>query len=102
MPSIVSIVGVSVQELPDIYKYFYGEQAQEAKSSGSGIIVSQNDTELLIATNNHVVSGADSLTVFFTNQDGSAVTSSQVEKTSSEQERAQRSRKTRAVRLQPR
>ncbi|WP_207657134.1 S1C family serine protease [Blautia marasmi] len=85
MPSIVSIVGVSVQELPDIYKYFYGEQAQEAKSSGSGIIVSQNDTELLIATNNHVVSGADSLTVFFTNQDGSAVTSSQVEKTSSEQ-----------------
>lgn len=57
MPSIVSIVGVSVQELPDIYKYFYGEQAQEAKSSGSGIIVSQNDTELLIATNNHVVSG---------------------------------------------
>ena len=47
--------------------------------------MSQNDTELLIATNNHVVSGADSLTVFFTNQDGSAVTSSQVEKTSSEQ-----------------
>lgn len=85
MPSIVSIVGVSVQELPDIYKYFYGNQPQEAKSSGSGIIVSQNDTELLIATNNHVVSGADSLTVFFTNQDGSAVTSSQVEKTSSGQ-----------------
>ena len=85
MPSIVSIVGVSVQELPDIYKYFYGQQAQEATSNGSGIIVSQNDTELLIATNNHVVSGADSLTVFFTNQDGSAVTSSQVEKTSSEQ-----------------
>lgn len=85
MPSVVSIVGVSVQELPDIYKYFYGQQSQEAKSSGSGIIVSQNDTELLIATNNHVVSGADSLTVFFTNQDGSAVTSSQVEKTSSGQ-----------------
>ena len=51
MPSIVSIVGVSVQELPDIYKYFYGEQAQEAKSSGSGIIVSQNDTELLLSLN---------------------------------------------------
>ena len=32
---------------------------------GSGIIIGQNDTELLIATNNHVVEGADSLTVSF-------------------------------------
>lgn len=87
MPSIVSIVGVSVQEIPQIYQYFgYGQQ-QETQSSGSGIIVGQNDTELLIATNNHVVSGTDSLTVCFTNQDGSAVTGSgDVEKTSTEGE----------------
>ena len=87
MPSIVSIVGVSVQEIPQIYQYFgYGQQ-QETQSSGSGIIVGQNDTELLIATNNHVVSGTNSLTVCFTNQDGSAVTGSgDVEKTSAEGE----------------
>ena len=87
MPSIVSIVGVSVQEIPQIYQYFgYGQQ-QETQSSGSGIIVGQNDTELLIATNNHVVSGTNSLTVCFTNQDGSAVTENgDVEKTSAEGE----------------
>ncbi|MGN0356389.1 MAG: S1C family serine protease [Blautia sp.] len=85
MPSVVSIVGVSIQEIPQIYQYFgYGTE-QQTQSSGSGIIVGQNDTELLIATNNHVVSGTDSLTVCFTNQDGSAVTSSEdVEKTSME------------------
>lgn len=87
MPSIVSIVGVSVQEIPQIYQYFGYGQEQETQSSGSGIIVGQNDTELLIATNNHVVSGTDSLTVCFTNQDGSAVTGSgDVEKTSTEGE----------------
>ena len=87
MPSIVSIGGVSVQEIPQIYQYFgYGQQ-QETQSSGSGIIVGQNDTELLIATNNHVVSGTNSLTVCFTNQDGSAVTGNgDVEKTSAEGE----------------
>ena len=87
MPSIVSIVGVSVQEIPQIYQYFgYGQQ-QETQSSGSGIIGGQNDTELLIATNNHVVSGTNSLTVCFTNQDGSAVTGNgDVEKTSAEGE----------------
>ena len=87
IPSIVSIVGVSVQEIPQIYQYFgYGQQ-QETQSSGSGIIVGQNDTELLIATNNHVVSGTNSLTVCFTNQDGSAVTANgDVEKTSAEGE----------------
>lgn len=87
MPSIVSIIGVSVQEIPQIYQYFGYGQEQETESSGSGIIVGQNDTELLIATNNHVVSGTDSLTVCFTNQDGSAVTGSgDVEKTSTEGE----------------
>ena len=87
MPSIVSSVGVSGQEIPQLYQYVgYGQQ-QETQSSGSGIIVGQNDTELLIATNNHVVSGTNSLTVCFTNQDGSAVTGNgDVEKTSAEGE----------------
>ena len=69
MPSIVSIVGVSVQEIPQIYQYFgYGLQ-QDTQSSGSGIIVGQNDTELLIATNNHVVDGATTLSVCFAGND---------------------------------
>ena len=45
--------------------YFGYVQTQEATASGSGIIVGQNDTELLIATNYHVIEGADSLEVIF-------------------------------------
>ena len=73
MPSIVSITGVSVQEIPNYFGF--GTQQYEGQSSGSGIIVGQNDTELLIATNNHVVKDANSLTVCFTDQDGNAVDS---------------------------
>ena len=69
MPSIVSITNRSVQEVQNYFSMFgyYGmqPQAQETESVGSGIIIGQNDTELLIATNNHVVEGADSLTVSF-------------------------------------
>ncbi len=49
--------------------YFGYIQKEEATASGSGIIVGQNDTELLIATNYHVVEGADSLKVIFTNNE---------------------------------
>ena len=45
--------------------YFGYVQTQEATASGSGIIVGENDSELLIATNYHVVEGADSLEVIF-------------------------------------
>lgn len=45
--------------------YFGYVQEQEATASGSGIIVGQNDTELLIATNYHVIEGADTLEVIF-------------------------------------
>jgi len=44
---------------------FFAPQTLEAESSGSGIIVGKNDTELLIATNNHVVDGASNMTVTF-------------------------------------
>jgi len=62
MPAVVSITSKSVQE---VQSYFYGTQQYEAEGRGSGFIVAQNDDELLIATNNHVVEGATSLTVGF-------------------------------------
>lgn len=73
MSSIVAITGVSVQEIPNYFGF--GSQQYEGRSSGSGIIVGQNDEELLIATNNHVVSGTNSLSVCFTGQDGNIVKS---------------------------
>ncbi len=45
--------------------YFGYIQTQEATASGSGIIVGENDSELLVATNYHVIEGADSLEVIF-------------------------------------
>lgn len=63
MPSIVAITTISVQEVQSM---FFGTQEQTEEGSGSGIIVDQNDSELLIATNNHVVEGAQTLSVCFT------------------------------------
>ena len=62
MPSIVSITNMSVQE---VQSFFGGTQQQESKSVGSGIIIGQTDSELLILTNNHVVEGNEKLTVSF-------------------------------------
>lgn len=63
MPSIVAITNISQTE----YQSFWGgmPQTYESTSCGSGIIVSQDDNYLYIATNNHVVEGASSLTVTF-------------------------------------
>lgn len=70
MPSIVAITDTMTVQQRD---FFGMPQTYEAQSSGSGIIVGQNDTELLIATNNHVVDGATDLTVTFSDsQDVSA------------------------------
>ena len=44
---------------------FWGTYEQEFPGSGSGFIVGKNDTELLIATNNHVVEGAKKIEVTF-------------------------------------
>lgn len=68
LPSIVSITNMSVQE---VQNFFGGISQQESESAGSGIIISQNDSELLIVTNNHVVEGSDTLTVTF--NDGNSV-----------------------------
>lgn len=75
MPSIVSITGISIQEIPNFFGF--GVQSQTVPSSGSGIIVGQNDEELLIATNNHVVADTETITVCFTNQDGTAASTEQ-------------------------
>lgn len=66
MPSIVSITNLSVQEVAD----FFGQSSTyESESVGSGIIVSETDTELLILTNNHVIEDNDTITVTFVNED---------------------------------
>ncbi len=61
LPSVVAITNKAV------YEYNYGFQIfdQEVEGSGSGIIIGQNETELLIVTNYHVIEGADEITVTF-------------------------------------
>lgn len=61
MPSVVSINNKGVQEI----RSWFGTYQQETSGSGSGIIVGENDTELLIVTNYHVVAGAQDLSVCF-------------------------------------
>ena len=63
MPSIVAITNISETE----YRSFWGSQTYESTSAGSGIIVSRDAEYLYIATNNHVIDGAKSLTVTFAN-----------------------------------
>lgn len=65
MPSVVAITNVGTYT----YQGFWGQTQQyESQSCGSGIIVSQDEEYIYIATNNHVVSGADSLTVQFVDE----------------------------------
>lgn len=62
MPSLVTISTMSVEEMRS---FFGGTQQYEVQGAGTGVIVGENDTELLIATNYHVVEGATSLSVGF-------------------------------------
>ena len=66
MPSVVSITNMSVQQ---VQNFFGGVQERESTSAGSGIIISQNDSELLILTNNHVVENSETLTVTFIDEE---------------------------------
>ena len=61
MPAMVSIVN-NYTRTTSFWGYTYSETLPAA---GSGIIIGENETELLIATNNHVVDSADSLEVTF-------------------------------------
>ena len=66
MPSIVAITSKTLVTSGSYGPSFFGQQ-QYSEGAGSGIIVSQTDTELLILTNNHVVEGAEELAVQFIN-----------------------------------
>lgn len=61
MPSVVSITNKGVQEI----RSWFGTYQQETSGSGSGIIIGENETELLIVTNYHVVSDSTELSVYF-------------------------------------
>ena len=63
MPSVVSINNRYVERM----SFFGQEYSSEARSAGSGFIVGQNDTELLLVSNQHVVAQAEELTVQFVN-----------------------------------
>ncbi len=65
MPSLVSITNIGVQEMQNL---FGQTMAYESQSSGTGIIIGQTDTELLIVTNNHVVNSAQVLSVGFADE----------------------------------
>lgn len=65
MPSIVSVTNSSVEEVLS----WHGIMQQEVSSVGSGIIIGENETELLIITNYHVVSNADSISISFSVDD---------------------------------
>lgn len=69
VPSIVSITTTATETVSDYFGRTYSEDVQ---GSGSGIIVGQNSNEVLIATNNHVISG-DGASVEVTFQDGKSV-----------------------------
>ena len=67
MPAMVSITNISVQEVQSYFGMFGrgGAQTQQSQSSGTGIIIGENSSELLIVTNNHVVDEATTLSVCF-------------------------------------
>ena len=68
MPAIVQVTNMSIVE----YRNWFGQHyATESESAGSGIIISQDSEYLYIVTNNHVVEGANTLTITFV--DDSAV-----------------------------
>ena len=70
MPSIVSITSTSVQTV----RSWFQSYEQEVSGSGSGIIIGQNDDEILIVTNYHVIEGASELTVAFCDETAVAAT----------------------------
>lgn len=65
MPCMVSITNISVQEVQSYFGIFGRGRMQELESSGTGIIIGTNETELLVVTNNHVVEDATTLSVCF-------------------------------------
>lgn len=90
MPAIVILTNVSKEEI----NYFGRTYEADATITGSGIIIGKSDTELMIATNNHIVSDADELTVCFSvdmeddDDQDKAIVSAQVKGTDSKSDLA--------------
>lgn len=70
MPSVVAITTKNIDEV----RSFFGTQQYESEGAGSGIIVGKSDTELLVATNNHVVEGATEVSVCFNDSETAVAT----------------------------
>ena len=75
MPTMVAITNTSVKEVENYFSYFgfggrgnNGRYSYESVSRGSGVIIGENDSNLLIATNAHVISDAKTLTVAFVDE----------------------------------
>ena len=64
MPSIVSITNLTTKST----QWFGQIYTEDVEYAGSGIIVGRDDDNLYIATNNHVVSGANTITVTFADE----------------------------------
>ncbi|MCC6093689.1 MAG: trypsin-like peptidase domain-containing protein [Eubacterium sp.] len=62
MPSMVTISTMSVEEMQS---FFGGSQQYQVEGAGTGVIVGITDSEVLIATNNHVIDGASTISVGF-------------------------------------
>jgi serine protease Do len=71
MPSIVAINSKATMTTQD---FFGREFSQESEGSGSGIIIAQNGSELLIVTNNHVVEGATAIEIVFSDETKASAT----------------------------
>lgn len=65
LPSIVSITSMSIEE---VQSFFGGTYEEQSEGAGTGIIIGESDSELLIVTNNHVVEDSDTLTVTFNDE----------------------------------
>ncbi|MCI8556797.1 MAG: trypsin-like serine protease [Lachnospiraceae bacterium] len=86
MPSLVAITNVSIREVENFWGFgwYNMPQQREQTSTGTGIVIGQNDTELLIVTNNHVIAGATNLTVLFSvdeGRDGASAVEAQIKGT---------------------
>lgn len=79
LPSVVSITSTSIYQ-SSMNPFMYGGTYQ-VKGAGSGIIIGTNDTELLIATNNHVVEDTTNLTIEFV--DGTSIDTAYIKGTNS-------------------
>ena len=67
MPSIVAITSKTIINSGRYGPSFYNSSEYTALGAGSGVIVSEDEDELFILTNNHVVENSSELTVTFIN-----------------------------------